>query len=479
MIATAPVMPVPARTLLRRGPNGTLLYGSRQALPDGAARVTDWLAGWARATPDAIFLAERRSATDRRWREMTYAEAWQGACAVATGLLAAGHGAARPAMVLAPNGLDHAVLALGTMLAGIPYAPVTPMLAAEGADPARLRHVLALLRPSLIFVADAAAAPGLRGQSLEGAELVVGAEGLAALRGDAAPPPPAAPDAVSKILLTSGSTGAPKAVICTHRGMATNMRMTIAAWPFLGRQRPVLTCWLPWNHAFGGNHHFHTVLALGGTLRIDDSLGRPALFDRLIENLAEVPPTFFGAVPAGFAALLPVLERDAAFRARFFGRLDALFSAGAAMPQETWDRLHAAGAAARGAPVPVLAGWGATECGPGATLVQGRAASPADIGTPLPGVEIKLAPVADKLELRVRSPSVTPGYWGDPARTEAAFDAQGYFRTGDAGRFADPGDPDAGLVFDGRIAEDFKLASGTWVSVGPLRLALLRAAARR
>jgi feruloyl-CoA synthase len=285
------------------------------------------------------------------------------------------------------------------------------------------------------------------------------------------------PDTVAKILFTSGSTGQPKGVINTQRMMCANQESAAAAWTFLTDHPPVIVDWLPWNHTFGGNHNLNMMLRNGGTLYIDDGKPVPALIGRTVANLREVSPTVYFNVPRGYAALVDYLEKDEALRQKFFARLDLLFYAAAALPQSLWDRLEKLGLEVRGRKVPFISSWGLTETAPAVTMVHYAIDRPGNIGVPGPGMEVKLAPVGDKLEIRVKGPNVTPGYFKAPDLTEKAFDEEGWLRTGDAVRLADPANPAAGLLFDGRTAENFKLSSGTWVNVGTLRTIAIAAGA--
>jgi feruloyl-CoA synthase len=452
-------------------PDGSILYRSRREVHPPTATVLEWLVQWAKAKPHATVVAER-DPIGGSWRKISYAQLWSDARVLAADFVARGHDGGQPVLVLAPNSIDHLCIAVAAYACRMVYAPIAPQYANS---PAKLGAIVDVLNPRLVAIDRRTQASALAEVDFRGAEVIgVGAEVAAAIAAGVAPldvhPDAIDPNAPAKILMTSGSTGAPKAVICTHATMVSNMYMTLDAWPFLQRRPPVLVDWLPWNHAFGGNHNLHTVLSLGGTLYIDD--GGPGGMARTIENLTAHLPTIYGAVPSAIAKLLDGLDAVPAVRGEFFRSLDAIFSAGAGMSHELWSRLAAVAGEARGEPLPVLAGWGSTECGPGATLVQEPMSHPASIGVPLAGVEIKLAPQAGKYELRVRSASVSPGYWLDPIRTGAAFDEEGFYRTGDAGRFADESDPDRGLLFDGRLAEDFKLATGTWVNVARLRLTL-------
>lgn len=448
--------------------DGTCVFRSRMPLPEMPATVLDWLERWAARTPDVPLLTE---AGQGGRIALSYAVALARVRALGEGLLQAGLPPGRPVLVLAPNGADHLCLGLACMMAGLVWAPVTPLY---GRDPAgsKLRHVVGLLQPVAIYVQDRADAPALAAIDSHAIAILEGPDGLARMARAPGERIAAAragldPLAPAKLLMTSGSTGLPKAVICTQAGLVANQAMANAVWPFLHRAPPVLVDWLPWSHAFGGNHHLSTVLCLGGTLHVDEGGGAPERLDRTLRNLADFRPTFYGAVPVGLANLLPALERDRSVRTGFLSRLDAVFSAGAALTGETWHRF------AQLTDVPLLAGWGSTETGPSATLVHDADRHPSHIGTPLPGTDIKLSPRDGKLELRVRGPSVTPGYWG----AAIPCDNEGFYCTGDAGVLADPERPDAGFRFDGRLSENFKLATGTWVSAGPLRLALLHATA--
>ncbi len=459
-----PDIAVEART------DGTCVFRSRTPLPASAATVLDWLEHWAAHTPDGPLLTE---AGPGGRVAVSYAEVLDRVRALGEGLLQAGLPPGRPVLILAPNSADHLCLGLACMMAGLLWAPVTPLYGRE-ATGSRLRHVAALLQPAAIYVRDRADAPALAALDTSNVILLEGADGLARLArkpGERVAAARAAldPYAPAKLLMTSGSTGFPKAVVCTQAGLVANQAMANAVWLFLHRAPPVLVDWLPWSHAFGSNHHLSTVLCLGGTLHLDEGGGAPDRLDQTLRNLADLRPTFYGAVPSVLATLLPALEQDRQFRAGFLSRLDAVFSAGAALTDETWHRFTQA------TDVPLLAGWGATETGPSATLVHTAERRPSHIGTPLPGVAIKLSPQDGKLEMRVRGPNVTPGYWRAPGA--ALFDDEGFYRTGDAGVMADPDRPEAGLRFDGRLSENFKLATGTWVSAGPLRLALLHASA--
>lgn len=449
-----------------------MLLHSRAQATANEDTVLHWLAHWAATTPDTAFMTTL-DGTERQ--ELTYRQAWTDAQRVGSALRAAGLERGDRVMVAAPNSFDHLSMGYGAMLAGLIYVPVAPRYLADAGPGGKLATILDLLTPKLAFVADSRATEAVSGR----VRVVAGAPGLARLMELATSTLPAPgdidPEAPTKILLTSGSTGTPKPVAYSQHMMTANTQMTIDVWPFIAMHRPVLVDWLPWNHAFGGNANINLILSQGGTLHIDEGGGTPDGVSRTVANLKRFRPTFHGAVPAGFAALVQIIETEPDFRHAFFDRLDVMFTAGASMHPSIFERLNRASESVRGEAVPIVNGWGATEVGPGATMVHQRDAPPGCIGTPLPGVEIKMRPTGQKYELLVRSRCVAPGYWRMPAETDLAFDPDGFYRSGDAGALIDPQHPELGLRFDGRIAEDFKLANGTWVDANRLRTNLLRA----
>jgi feruloyl-CoA synthase len=472
-------------------PAGELIL--RSAIPLGSVQRSagEWLRDWAIKAPNRVFLAERNVAGG--WARLTYAQAWNTAEAVAQALLDRALSTARPVVVLSGNSIDHAVLMLGCYLAGVPIAPVSVAYSLVCTDPCKVQDILDVMRPGLVFAEDGDAfQPTLDSLDLHGAEVVVSRGGKPAwTRFDAltrTTPGRAVgsafaatgPDTVAKILFTSGSTGQPKGVPNTHRMICSNQQALSLIWPFTNHEPPVLVDWLPWSHTFGGNHNFHLVLRSGGTLYIDAGKPAPGLFETSLRNLVEVSPTIYLNVPLGFTLLADALEADPQAARAFFRRLRLIMYAAAALPQDTWDRLAAL--ARRFAPgnVALTTSWGATETAPAATSAHFPLDAPGTIGVPLPGTEIKLTPVNNRLELRVRGPNIAPGYLTSPAETSrpaGSFDAYGFYRTGDAGRLADPSDPAKGVIFDGRISEDFKLATGTWVHTAAVRMAALQATA--
>ena len=480
-----PVLDVfaPPRVVMERRTDGVLVLrgGELGPFPPSMAHV---LRREADEHPARVLATQP---ADSGRASLTWGEARSQADAIGQSLLDHGLGPDRPLMILSGNSLEHLVLMLGAMTAGVPVVSLSTAYSLLSDDHARLHEVAALCSPGMVF-ADDADAYGAALAALEAAvPLQVVARGQAGVTLDElrATTPGAAletafaalsPDTVAKIGLTSGSTGRPKGVITTHRMLCSNQQALGQVWPFLHHEPPVLVDWLPWSHTFGGNHNLGQVLAFGGTLHIDDGKPAPALFDRTVRALAEHPPTVYYNVPAGYALLVPRLEHDRDFAERFFSRPRFMFYAAAALPESLWDRLEALTREVAGRDIPLTASWGATETAPASTSAHFAGSRCGCIGVPLPGVTLKLVPHAEKLEIRVSGPNVTPGYHGDPQATAAAFDEEGFLRTGDAVRLVDPDDPSQGLMFDGRLAEDFKLTSGTWVAVGRLRTELISAA---
>jgi feruloyl-CoA synthase len=452
---------------------GARTFRSDVPLRDYPARVTDDLVRWAQATPGAIFVAERRA---ERWQTIDYATMLERVRRTAAALLAAGGSQERPLAIVAENGIEHAAVALAAMYAGIPASPISTGYLRGDADPARLRALIDVLQPFAAFVPDAAMAARFAAACPDVSVLA----DAAALDADPSRADRAqatiGPDTVAKILFTSGSTGTPKGVMTTHRMLCSNQTMLQQVWPDVAAS-PVLVDWAPWSHTAAGNKNFGLVLRNGGTFYVDEGKPAPGAFDATLRNLCEIAPTFYFNVPRGWSLLFEALEHDAALATTFFSRIRILLNAGASLPESLRGRLTVLANRYAGREIPVVSAWGATETAPMATAVWGaRPASAETIGTPVPGVEIKFAPVEDRYELRVRGPNVTPGYWRDATATAAAFDDEGFFMSGDAGTLLDPDDPSRGIVFGGRLSENFKLSSGTWVNAGLLRLDILEAA---
>ena len=458
--------------------DGAILLRARADLGAVAARTTDWLDHWADVTPAAVFLAERAG---DGWREVTYLEARGQARAMAVGLLDMGLGPDRPILILSGNSVGHALLAMAAQYAGVPFVPVAEQYAAIPAARVQIDHIAALVRPGAVFAEDGFAMIEVFGRdSLRDARpLMVHGPGrtlddLAAVGGELTGVS-VGPETVAKILMTSGSTSAPKGVLTTHKMMCTNQAQIAACLPFLRTRPPVLVDWLPWNHVFGGSHNFNLVLANGGSLYIDSGKPVPALIGKTIANNRIKQGTISFNVPVGFAALRDAMKADAGFARAFFEDLDMLFYAGASLPQDVWADLETMAREARAEMPLFTSSWGLTETAPAALLQHEPTDRSGVVGVPLPGVEVKLLPEGERYEVRVRGASIFGGYLGDDAKTAAAFDQDGFFRTGDAMRFVDDTDVNQGLRFDGRISEDFKLMSGTWVRAAALRLQVLDA----
>ncbi len=462
----------PPRVEVERRRDGSILLRSPLGLGGHARAVGEWLERWAREKPERTFLAERR---DGAWRKLGYREALGLARRAGQGLLDRGLDGSRPVVILSDNSVDHAILALGAMHVGVPVAPISPAYSLMSKDFAKLKAIFELLRPGLVWTADPAkfapalAAVGARPTSID--ELLPAKAGSGVDEAFAG----IGPGTVAKILFTSGSTGIPKGVINTQRMLTVNQEQYALVWPFLEDRPQVLVDWLPWNHTFGGNNNFGMMLRNGGTFHIDGGKPAPGLIEVTAGNLRDVSPTIYFNVPRGFDLLVPFLEKDAALRRSFFRDLDCMVYAGASLPQNLWERMQQLALAERGARLPLISAWGSTETAPMATGVHYAVDRAGIIGLPVPGCELKLLPAAGRLEVRVKGPNVTPGYWGRDDLTKAAFDEEGYYRIGDALKFADPANPGQGLAFDGRIAEDFKLSTGTWVHVGATRLKLIAA----
>ena len=462
----------PAQVNVEKRADGAIVLRSPQALKPYARAVGDWLVQWHERAPDRTFLAERQG---DGWRRVSYRDALANARRIGQALLDRGLGPGKPVAILSDNSVDHALLALGAMPAGVPVAPISPAYSLMSKDYAKLKYIFELLKPGLVFAeqadkfAPALAAVGASStpvsQLLEanpGSTMEVAFSRLT-------------PDSVAKILFTSGSTGTPKGVVNTHRMLCANQQMLAQVWPFLEDRVQTIVDWLPWNHTFGGNACFNMILRNGGTLYIDGGKPAPGLIDVTAKNLREISPTMYFNVPRGFDLLMPMLEQDAALRRNFFRELDMLFYAGAALPQNLWERLEALALSEKGGNLSMISSWGSTETAPSAAAVHYPIERAGVIGLPNPGCELKLVPSASKLEVRVKGPNVTPGYFRRDDLTRDAFDEEGYYRIGDAMKFADPAAPEKGLVFDGRVAEDFKLTTGTWVHTGLVRVKLIAA----
>lgn len=478
----------PARVDVEQLQGGGFVLRSPLKLESYAANICSYLVDWAEQAPERTFLAERSVRGD--WRSVSYGEALASVRALAQALLAHGVSEDRPVMILSDNSIENGLLQLAAMFAGFPVSPVSPAYSLMSRDFGKLKHVFDLVRPKLVYASNGELFnDALMALDLDGITLVVKEgvpAGIEAVPIDellATKPTSAVdaafsrvgPETVAKILFTSGSTGMPKGVINTQRMICSNQQAITQIWPFITRRPPILVDWLPWNHTFGGNHNFNLILRNGGTLHIDAGKPAPGMFQTTVDNLREIAPTIYFNVPRGFQMLAPYLEQDAEFRDYFFSNLDTIFYAAAALPQDLWERFEKLSVAALGKKIAMTSAWGLTESAPLATGVHFPIARAGVIGLPVPGTELKMLPSAGKLELRLRGPNITPGYFRRDDLTQEAFDKDGFYRTGDAGKFADPDDPSKGILFDGRVAEDFKLLTGSWVSTGMVRVAAISA----
>lgn len=464
--------------------DGTILLRSAYDLSPVAERTGDWLHQWAAEAPERVFLAERSGAG---WRALSYAATLEQVRAVAASLLARGLGPDTPIIVLSGNGVDHGLLTLAGQYAGIPVVPVAEQYSLIHGAHGRLRHAIQLVEPKLAYAVDGDHyAEALALDVFDGIEIVASRPGATGatpfadlLKGDGSVDVDAGfaavtPDSVVKILMTSGSTSAPKGVMTTHRMMCANQAMLADSLPFLRDRPPVIVDWLPWNHVFGGSHNFNMMLANGGSLYIDDGKPVKGLFDRTVENLSMIPGTAIFNVPVGYAMMLEAARKDEKLRQTLFSDLDMIFYAGASLTQDVWEGFERMAMQVRGEVPLMTSSWGLTETAPATMIQQEPTTRSGVVGVPMTGVTIKLLPDQDgRCEVRAKGPNIMPGYFRDPKKTADAFDEEGYFITGDAMCFVDPGDVNKGMRFDGRISEDFKLTTGTWVRAAQLRLDML------
>jgi feruloyl-CoA synthase len=471
--------------LLEERADGSRRFRSKTALGSDYGRcIGEWLEHWARAAPERLFLAERD--TDGRWGMLSYGRAMDRVRRIATWMLGQRLSVERPVVILSDNGIEHALLALAAMHIGVPCCAISPGNSLLSKDHGKLKANVELLRPGIVFadaleffvpalsavraLHDGVVVAGSRSKSTAGAirfaDLEANCDDAAVRRAF----DKITPDTIAKFLFTSGSISNPKAVINTQRMLCSSQKAKALVWPFIMKTAPILVDWLPWSHTFGGNHNFNLVLRWGGTLYIDDGKPTPALLGKTVRNLKEVAPTLYFSVPRAYDMLVPLLRDDRELSRSFFSQLQLIFYAGAALPQHLWDELARISRQAVGTSIAMVSSWGSTETAPLATDCHYQATRSGVIGVPVPGVELKLVPTADKLEVRVKGPNVFPGYWKQPDLTQEAFDEEGFYRIGDAVEFVDPRRPDLGLLFDGRVGEDFKLLTGTWVHVGSLRV---------
>ena len=483
--AAAPLRPVrlgKPDVVLEKGAGGVIHIRAAQPLGKYHRKLSDALEHWAKTAPERIFLAQRDG--QGNWRKLTYAQVLSDVRRIGAALLRRGLSPDKPIVVLSGNDIEHALLGLAATYVGIPYAPISPAYSLMSSDFGKLRMIIELLTPGLVFVNDGGPfARALYATVPDEIELVVTRNPLGDRKmtlfsdllgapddaGVAAAHEAVTPDTIVKFLFTSGSTGSPKAVINTHRMLCSNQAMLASGFAFVTDEPPVVVDWLPWSHTFGSNHNFNMVLTCGGSLYIDEGNPTPPGVPKTVRNLREIAPTIYFNVPKGYEALVAHFRADETLRRNFFSRLKVLFYAGAGLNQTTWDELTKLAVDTTGERIIFLSSLGSTETSPLALACSWDFDRPGNIGVPTPGVELKLVPNEGKLEARLRGPHITPGYWRQGELTRDAFDEEGFYKIGDALKFVDPSDPGKGLLFDGRIAEDFKLSTGTWVSVGPLR----------
>jgi feruloyl-CoA synthase len=502
------------RVVMRDAEGGVRYMRADQPLGPHAARMTDRLLHWASAAPERTFMARRVRNADGStgdWRHISYAEALQSARSIGQAMLDRGLSPERPVVVLSENDLEHALIALGCMYAGIPHCPASPAYSTISQDYDKLRHVLDTLTPGLVYASDAsrygkaiAAAVGPDVEVVHGTPSSVRAELVEALARTStgsvrtvtafsdllatrptevvdAAMEATGPDTITKFLFTSGSTKLPKAVVNTHGMWCANQQQMRQSMPVLAEQidgsGPVLVDWLPWNHTFGGNHNVGLVIYNGGTLYIDDGKPTPALAHETLRNLREIAPTVYFNVPTGFEQIANAMKTDDALRKKLLSRVRMFFYAGAALAQPVWDTLHEVQEREIGERIVMGTGLGMTESCPFALFITNPHVKAGYLGVPCPGMELKLVPSDGKTEVRYKGPNVTPGYWRNDEATKESLDEEGFFCTGDAVHWIDENDVHQGLKFDGRIAEDFKLSTGTFVSVGPMRAKIIAAGA--
>ena len=478
------------RATAEHRPDGTVYVRALTPLAPYPRSMTDRLDEWAQRTPDAVFLADRSE--DGSWRTITYAEANRTIRHLAQAMLDASLSPQHPLLILSGNEIEHALLGYAAMLVGVPHAPVSPAYSLVSKDHGRLKHIVGLLEPGMVYASDGERfAPAIAGAIDPAVPLIVRRNPPAGRNvrlfaelsqtpvggAVAAANATVTPDTIAKFLFTSGSTGLPKAVITTQRMLTCNQEMIRTALAFLADEPPVLVDWMPWNHVAGGSHNLGIALYNGGSFYVDDGLATPEGIKRTIRNLEDVAPTLYFNVPKGYELLVDHLVTNRALGDRFFSRLKLMQYAGASLSQHVWDQLDRAARSASGERIMIITGYGSTETAPFAFTTTWAVDRAGLVGLPAAGLEVKLVPNAEKLELRLRGPNVTPGYWKEPGKTAESFDEEGYYKIGDALKFADPADVARGFVFDGRVSEDFKLATGTWVNMGGVRAGVIAACA--
>jgi feruloyl-CoA synthase len=466
--------------------DGTTIVRSTLALGPYPRSIVDALEAWANKTPDALLIADRAG---DGWRKLSYADVMARIPPLAQALLDAGLGPERPLMIVSGNEIEHFLLGMAAIWVGVPYAPISPAYSLVSTDYGKLKHIAALLTPGLVYASDGARFAPALAAALADVPLVVRSNAPVGARtfdellatpvteAVAAAHTAITPDTVAKVLFTSGSTGLPKGVITTNRMMACNQEMILSAMAFFADERPVLLDWMPWNHVAGGSHNTGIAIYNGGSFYIDDGVPAPGRFAATLRNLKDVQPTYFTNVPKAYEFLAAALEEDDELRRSFFSRLKVIQYAGASLSQYVFDALDRTAKAELGERIMIITGYGSTETAPFAFTTTWPVEQAGHIGLPAPGMTIKLVPNDGKQELRLKGPNVTPGYWRDAQKTAEAFDEEGFYKIGDAVRWVDPDDVTRGFVFDGRVSEDFKLSTGTWVNFAAVRAAVIGACA--
>jgi feruloyl-CoA synthase len=467
--------------------DGSILLKLEEELEVFPEKITKKLIYWAKKTPNKTFIARRKNGNGD-WQKLGYAETLEKVKAIAQYLLNLNFSSQETVVILSDNSIEHALLALAALHVGIPYTPISPPYSLVSNDFGKLKHCLELMQPKLVFAQSGkvyANALDLSKQLFPDAAIVNVEANIAIAFDDLLNTSPTSEvdeafskvtaQNVAKILFTSGSTGLPKGVINTHEMWCANLQQITQVFPFMQHEPPVFIDWLPWNHTFGGNHNFGLTLYNGGSLYIDEGKPTPKGVEMTVQNLREISPTAYFNVPKGFEMLIPYFEREPELRQMFFKNLNILFYAGASLAQPVWNRLEELALETIGVKIPIITGLGCTESGPSAMFANWGGSFSGLLGVPVAGMEVKLVPDGDKMEARYKAPNVTKGYWRNDEATAKSFDEEGYYKTGDAVKFVDENNPSKGLVFDGRIAEDFKLSTGTWVNVGVLKAKIISA----